>query len=87
MRPEDFDYICRMLRDRSGLVLNQDKGYLLESRLTPVAQRHGLAGLDALIAKLRAGGDNALSVEVTEAMTTNESFFFRDEHIFTGLRD
>ena len=87
MRPEDFDYICRMLRDRSGLVLNQDKGYLLESRLTPVAQRHGLAGLDALIAKLRAGGDDALSVEVTEAMTTNESFFFRDEHIFTGFRD
>ncbi len=87
MRPEDFEFICGMLRERSGLVLNKDKGYLLESRLTPVAQRHGLAGLDALIAKIRAGGDEALAVEVTEAMTTNESFFFRDEHVFTGFRD
>lgn len=87
MRPDDFDFICTMLRERSGLILNQDKGYLLESRLTPVAQRNGLAGLDALIEKLRGGGDEALNVEVTEAMTTNESFFFRDEHVFTGFRD
>ena len=87
MRPDDFDYICQMLRERSGLVLNKDKGYLLESRLMPVAQRRGLTGLDALIAELRTGGDENLKVEVTEAMTTNESFFFRDDHVFTGFRD
>ena len=87
MRPDDFDFICQMLSERSGLVLNKDKGYLLESRLTPVAQRHGLAGLDALIAELRSGGGEALKIEVTEAMTTNESFFFRDDHVFVGFRD
>ncbi len=87
MRPDDFDFICQMLRERSGLILNKDKGYLLESRLTPVTQRRGLAGLDALIAELRTGGDESLKIEVTDAMTTNESFFFRDDHVFTAFRE
>lgn len=77
MRPEDFDFIAKMLKDRSGLVISRDKAYLLESRLTPVARKRGLKGLDDLIVSLRTAGEELLR-EVTEAMTTNESFFFRD---------
>lgn len=77
MRPEDFDFIAKLLKDRSGLVITRDKSYLLESRLTPVARKRGLKGLEDLVASLRTAGEDLLR-EVTEAMTTNESFFFRD---------
>lgn len=77
MRPDDFDYIAKVLKDRSGLIITPDKSYLLESRLTPVARRRGLKGVDDLIATMRTAGEDLLR-EVTEAMTTNESFFFRD---------
>ena len=77
MRPEDFDFVAKLLKDRSGLVITRDKAYLLESRLTPVARKRGLKGLDDLVSGLRTAGEDLLR-EVTEAMTTNESFFFRD---------
>jgi len=87
MRPEDFDYIAGVLKQRSGLMLTQDKIYLLESRLTPIARQRGLSGLEELIAKVRMSRDEALLNEVTEAMTTNESFFFRDSTPFDLFRD
>ncbi len=77
MRPEDFDFVAKLLKDRSGLVITRDKAYLLESRLTPVARKRGLKGLEDLVGGLRTAGEDLLR-EVTEAMTTNESFFFRD---------
>ena len=77
MKPEDFAYVAKMLKERSGLIVTQDKAYLLESRLTPIARKRGLQGLDDLLRMLPTGGE-ALQKEVTEAMTTNESFFFRD---------
>ena len=77
MRPEDFDFVAKVLKDRSGLIITPDKAYLLESRLTPVARRRGLKGCDELVASLRTASEDLLR-EVTEAMTTNESFFFRD---------
>jgi chemotaxis protein methyltransferase CheR len=86
MRPEDFDFIAKLLKDRSGLVITRDKAYLLESRLTPVARKRGLKGLDDLVASLRTAGEDLLR-EVTEAMTTNESFFFRDIKPFDQFRD
>ena len=86
MKPEDFEFISTLLKQRSGLVLTPDKSYLLESRLMPVARKHGLNGLEELIKKMRTR-DEALVVEVTEAMTTNESFFFRDIKPFDILRD
>lgn len=81
MTPAEFEFVAQLLKRRSGLVLNSDKLYLLESRLGPVARKHGLAGLAAIAAKLKAG-DEPLAREVTEAMTTNESFFFRDKTPF-----
>ncbi|HSV29628.1 MAG TPA: protein-glutamate O-methyltransferase [Candidatus Omnitrophota bacterium] len=86
MRPEDFDFIAKMLKDRSGLVITRDKAYLLESRLTPVARKRGLKSLDDLVASMRTAGEDLLR-EVTEAMTTNESFFFRDMKPFDQFKD
>ncbi|GAB3124888.1 CheR family methyltransferase [Novispirillum itersonii] len=85
MKPEDFDFLAKMLKDRSGLVLTKDKSYLLESRLMPVARKRGYKGLEELVAQLRKR-DEALAVDVTEAMTTNESFFFRDQKPFDQFR-
>lgn len=82
MTPTDFDFIATTLRRRSGLILSPDKTYLLESRLIPLARKHNLSGLEQLIAKLRIERNEELLVEVTEAMTTNESFFFRDTRPF-----
>lgn len=80
MTPSDYDYLRKMLRERSGLVLSADKHYLVESRLLPVARRSGLSGLAALVLELKRGPKaEPLAVEVVEAMTTNETFFFRDK--------
>ena len=87
MTPEDFEYLRRLLKERSGLMLAAEKDYLLESRLTPVARRNGLAGLKDLVVQLRQPGNAALATAVTEAMTTNETFFFRDRIPFDHLRD
>lgn len=87
MTPSDFDYVCQYLKERSGLVLTSEKTYLVESRLGPIARKRGLNGLVPLIQKLRSGGDATLEREVVEAMTTNESFFFRDKTPFEHFRD
>ena len=87
MRSEDFDMFRDLLMQRSGLVLSPDKVYLLESRLMPVARKHNLRGLDDLAAKVRPMTDQALLVDITEAMTTNESSFFRDQRPFELFRE
>ena len=87
MKPDDFTYVSTLLKERSGLVLTPDKAYLLESRLMPVTRKHGLKGLDDLFKELRKAGEGELVIDVTEAMTTNESFFFRDTKPFDLFRD
>lgn len=87
MTRDDFQFLAGFLHDQSGLVLTEDKLYLVESRLVPVARKHGLAGLDELVARVRDGGDAGFTADVVEAMTTNESFFFRDVRPFDSLRD
>jgi chemotaxis protein methyltransferase CheR len=81
MTPADFDYLAQMLKRRSGLVVTPDKIYLLETRLLPVYRQVQLSSLAALVARLKAG-DEDLARVVTESMTTNESFFFRDKTPF-----
>jgi chemotaxis protein methyltransferase CheR len=85
--PQDFDYLRKLLHERSGLVLSAEKQYLAESRLVPVARRHAVATLGELIGKLRANEHAPLAAEVVEAMTTNETFFFRDKLPFDHFRD
>ena len=87
MRPQDFELLSTLLKERSGLVVNQDKAYLLESRLIPLARKHGLKGLDELADLIRTRRNESVINEVTEAMTTNESFFFRDIKPFDLFRE
>jgi chemotaxis protein methyltransferase CheR len=84
--PLDYEYLRKLLKDRSGLVLSADKQYLVESRLTPLARKAGLASLTELVAKLKSNNER-LVVDVVEAMTTNESFFYRDKVPFDHFKD
>ncbi|HEY5307451.1 MAG TPA: protein-glutamate O-methyltransferase CheR [Casimicrobiaceae bacterium] len=87
MTPQDFDYLRALLRERSGLVLSAEKQYLAESRLLPVARRHGMTTLGELVGKLKSASTAPMAAEVIEAMTTNETFFFRDKVPFGHFRD
>lgn len=79
MTPVEYDYLRTFLKTRSGLVLSDEKQYLIESRLLPVARKNGLASISALVVKLKEPGSQMIAEAVVEAMTTNESFFFRDK--------
>jgi len=80
--PERFEFIRRLLKDRSGLIVTPEKMYLLETRLLPVARRHGCADIARLIDLYREGGDERVGVDILEAMNTHESLFFRDAEPF-----
>lgn len=84
---ESFDFVRAVLKDRSAHALEEDKTYLVETRLLPVARRHGLATVEDLVRRLRLRNDETLLGEVVEAMTINETFFFRDGRPFEVLRD
>ena len=86
MTPADYDYLRKFLKERSGLDLSPDKQYLVESRLLPLARKASLPGISDLVLKIR-NGDGRLATDVVEAMTTNETFFFRDKIPFDHLRD
>ncbi|MGY4474925.1 CheR family methyltransferase [Bradyrhizobium sp. USDA 3364] len=86
MTPPDYEYLRKLLKDHSGLDLSADKQYLIESRLLPLARKSGLSGIPDLVAKIRAGSTTH-TVQVVEAMTTNETFFFRDKVPFDHFRD
>ncbi len=87
MSPFDYKFLCGLLKERSGLMLAEDKEYLVEARLMPVARRAGAGSISELVRRLRAPDGEALIVEVVEAMMINESFFFRDRLPFDRLRD
>lgn len=87
MRVEDFELLSTLLKKRSGLVLSEDKSYLLETRLMPVARKHALKGLEELCQAVRVQRDEAVISDITEAMTTNETLFFRDTRPFDLFRD
>ena len=79
MRSDDFNFLSRLLKECSGLTLGEDKGYLLENRLVPIARQRAFKNLDELIAAVRANRFGDAARDVVDAMTTNESFFFRDK--------
>jgi chemotaxis protein methyltransferase CheR len=84
--PLDYEFLRKLLKERSGLDLSSDKQYLVESRLIPLARRAGLPGITELVQKIKSGTD-PLTSDVVEAMTTNETFFFRDKIPFDHLRE
>ncbi len=78
MTPAEFSILSGFLKEASGLALQSDKVYLAMSRLPPVAALHGLASISELVANLKGAPTSKLKQDVVEAMTTNETSFFRD---------
>jgi chemotaxis protein methyltransferase CheR len=81
-----FDTLAAVLKAKSGLIIGKDKIYLLETRLTGILKREKIADLNGLADRIRAPGNDMLARDVVEAMTTNESFFFRDDKPFIHFR-
>jgi len=83
----DFDYVAQMVRGHAAIVLEAGKEYLVENRLTPLAEQEGYESLGHLIARMRSEPNlNGLHHKCIDAMTTNETSFFRDFHPFEALR-
>ncbi len=85
MTPPDYEYLRKLLKDQSGLDLSADKQYLIESRLVPLSRKVALSGIPELVQKMKAGSASLIA-QVVEAMTTNETFFFRDKIPFDHFR-
>jgi chemotaxis protein methyltransferase CheR len=86
MTDQEFDVVRRLILERSGIVLEPGKEYLVETRLGPIARQMHLNSVGELIAQLRFQSGNGLQRHIVEAMVTTESSFFRDHHPFEGLR-
>jgi chemotaxis protein methyltransferase CheR len=82
----DFDYVRGFVCEQAAIVLEPGKEYLVESRLHTLARKENFASIDDLVAQLRNGPQNGLHRKVVDAMTTNETSFFRDLHPFEALR-
>jgi len=81
-----FEYIAQLVQRRSAIVLEPEKNYLIEARLSPVARANGFESVEELAASLAQSSFNSLHRRVVEAMTTNETSFFRDLYPFEALR-
>ena len=82
----EFDYIRKLIQKSAGIVLEDGKEYLVEARFGPIVREHKLDSISALVRKLQANGLDPLHKKVVEAMTTNETSFFRDQHPFDALK-
>lgn len=87
MTPAAFEYIREVVYRRSAIVLENGKEYLVESRLMPLVKETGLTSIDELVVRMRADEAAPLSFRVVEAMTTNETSFFRDVHPFDAFKN
>ena len=85
MSSADYNYVRDLVRDQSALTLEPGKEYLLESRLDPLAKTEGFPSYEHLVRRLRTGPVTDLHRKVVEAMTNNETTFFRDPRVFTML--
>lgn len=85
MDEQDFEYLARLLKERSGLALTREKEYLINTRLKPVMEKHGAADLSALVRTMRGVRGRPVIDDVVDAMMTHESLFFRDRAPFDAL--
>ncbi|MGO9896479.1 MAG: CheR family methyltransferase [Bryobacteraceae bacterium] len=86
IEPANYRLLQELVYAGSGIVLDQDKHYLFESRLASVARRHGLATVNDLCALIRAQKGTPVQTQVVEAMTTNETYFFREPAHYDAIR-
>lgn len=85
MKAETFDRFCAFLEQHSGILLSRDKQYLVETRLSRVARSKGYSTVESLIETLLSRRDRMLARDVVDAMTTNETLWFRDGYPFAAL--
>ncbi|MGH1343637.1 MAG: CheR family methyltransferase [Nannocystales bacterium] len=85
--PLSLSFVRKFIYDQSAIVIGSDKDYLVESRLLPIARKRGVAGVDGVVKLLQTRRDRSLESEVVEALTTNETYFFRDQHPFEILKN
>jgi chemotaxis protein methyltransferase CheR len=83
--PSDLDFLCALVRARSGLVLTGERGFFVETRLAPLARREALASVSDVIGEVMRDPSGPLARAVVEAMTVQETAFFRDRSAFQGL--
>ncbi len=83
----DFTFISRLVRQQAAIVLEPGKEYLVESRLAALAQAECKGTISDLVSRLQGDRTGQLAIKVVDAMTTNETLFFRDGHPFDGLRN
>ncbi len=81
----DFDFVRDVVRKQSAIVLDPGKEYLVESRLMPLARSSGEGSIAGLVSKMRREPHGRITAQVVDAMTTNETSFFRDIHPFDAL--
>lgn len=86
LAPDALQFVCTLVRQRSAIELDEAKAYLIEARLGPVAKRNGFVTAAEMVTNLRAKPNQPLQQQMVEAMTTNETSFFRDIHPFDALR-
>jgi chemotaxis protein methyltransferase CheR len=83
---EEFEFVRAFMRERSGVVIDAGKQYLVEFRLAPIVAAHEYATINDLFSDLKAGESQQLRRAVIDALTTNETAFFRDVRPFEALR-
>jgi chemotaxis protein methyltransferase CheR len=86
LSPDAISFVCTMVRERSAIELEESKAYLIEARLMPLAKRHGFTTADEFINGVRTKRQPDVERCLVEAMTTNETSFYRDIHPFNALR-
>jgi chemotaxis protein methyltransferase CheR len=84
--PEAFGFVCDLVRRESAIVLEAGKEYLVESRLLPLARAQGDLDIDSYVDRARRSPHGPVVREIVEALTTNETSWFRDSEPFVGLR-
>ena len=84
---QDYNMFRTFLEEACGILLGDNKAYLVNSRLKPVMAKHQIESLGDLVVKLKSPSSRNLREEVVDAMTTNETLWFRDSHPFTILKD
>lgn len=82
-----FEYVRKLVLDHSAIALEPNKDYLVESRLLPLAKQKGLVAVRDLVDEMKGKPFGSLHYAVVEAMTTNETSFFRDIHPFDALKN
>jgi chemotaxis protein methyltransferase CheR len=85
-RASEFSYLCELVKNSTAIALDAKREYLMEARLASVAQQEGFGSVSELLTRVRTGASTQLHWKVVEAMTTNETSFFRDVKPFEALR-